>query len=220
MVGFTRTTRRLIPVELTRLIDRFQSVATEVVGGQHGRVVKTVGDEVLFVTEQPVHGAEIALQLIERLAEIDTLPELRVGLAVGQVVSRFGDVYGEVVNIAARLTTHAKPGRILVDRNWSGGDQHQVGPPQRCPAAHDQVQAGVHHEAVLRCARHHDGVSSGHCEHPRDHAVVGLVQGVDGRDLRQRDAAESFDGIGALCVPRTVLWHGATPSFEAWRLST
>lgn len=117
MVGFTRTTRRLTPLELTTLIDRFQAVATELVGAHHGRVVKTVGDEVLFVTEQPADGAEIALGLIERLDDEETLPELRIGLAVGEVVTRFGDVYGEVVNIASRLTTHAKPGRILIDRN-------------------------------------------------------------------------------------------------------
>jgi adenylate cyclase len=126
MVGFTRTTRRLTPAELTSLIDGFQSVAVEVVSGQHGRVVKTVGDEVLFVTEDAANGAEIALQLLERVAENKTLPELRIGLAYGSVVTRYGDVYGEVVNIAARLTTHAKPGRILVDRNFAGaleGDQ-------------------------------------------------------------------------------------------------
>ena len=124
MVGFTRTTRRLTPLELTTLIDRFQSVATDVVGSQHGRVVKTVGDEVLFVTEQPEDGAEIALQLVERLDDEETLPELRIGLAVGPVVTRFGDVYGEVVNIASRLTTHARPGRILIDRNLASVLEH------------------------------------------------------------------------------------------------
>ncbi|MGQ0479867.1 MAG: adenylate/guanylate cyclase domain-containing protein [Pseudonocardia sp.] len=125
LVGFTRTTRRLTPTELTDLIDQFQALATEVVAGQHGRVVKTVGDEVLFVTEEAVHGAEIALGLVDKLAAIDALPELRIGLAVGPVVTRFGDVYGEVVNIAARLTTHARPGRILVDRNLAAAlDAH------------------------------------------------------------------------------------------------
>ena len=124
MVGFTRTTRRLTPLELTTLIDRFQAVATEVVGSQHGRVVKTVGDEVLFVTERPADGAEIALQLVERLDDEESLPELRIGLAVGSVVTRFGDVYGEVVNIASRLTTHAKPGRILIDRNLASALEH------------------------------------------------------------------------------------------------
>ncbi len=127
LVGFTRTTRRLTPAELTDLIDQFQAVATEVVAGQHGRVVKTVGDEVLFVTEEAVHGAEIALGLVDRLAAVDTLPELRIGLALGPVVTRFGDVYGEVVNIAARLTTHARPGRILVDRNLAAALQPHPG---------------------------------------------------------------------------------------------
>lgn len=117
MVGFTRATRRMTPVELTRLIEGFQSVAAQVVSESNGRVVKTVGDEVLFSAQRPQDGAEIALQLVERLAENDSLPELRIGVAVGPVVTRFGDVYGEVVNIAARLTTHARPGRILVDRN-------------------------------------------------------------------------------------------------------
>lgn len=124
MVGFTRTTRRLTPLELTTLIDRFQAVATEVVGSQHGRVVKTVGDEVLFVTERAADGAEIALQLVERLEDEESLPELRIGLAVGSVVTRFGDVYGEVVNIASRLTTHARPGRILIDRNLASMLEH------------------------------------------------------------------------------------------------
>jgi adenylate cyclase len=45
-------------------------------------------------------------------------------LAVGDVVTRFGDVYGEAVNIAARLTTHARPGRILVDRNLAAALEH------------------------------------------------------------------------------------------------
>lgn len=126
MVGFTRATRRMTPLELTRLIESFQSVAAEAVSECHGRVVKTVGDEVLFCTEHPQDGAEIALRLIERLAELDSLPELRIGLALGPVVTRFGDVYGEVVNIAARLTTHARPGRILVDRNFALAlDGHQ-----------------------------------------------------------------------------------------------
>jgi adenylate cyclase len=124
MVGFTRTTRRLTPVELTTLIDRFQAVTTEVVGAHHGRVVKTVGDEVLFVTEQAADGAEIALGLLEKLDDGETLPELRIGLAIGPVVTRFGDVYGEVVNIASRLTTHARPGRILVDRNLASELEH------------------------------------------------------------------------------------------------
>jgi adenylate cyclase len=45
------------------------------------------------------------------------LPPLRIGLAMGDVLVRYGDVYGEVVNIAARLTAHARPDTALVDRD-------------------------------------------------------------------------------------------------------
>jgi adenylate cyclase len=124
MVGFTRATRQLNPGELTVLIENFQGVVAEVVATGNGRVVKTVGDEVLFVTDQPGDGAEIALNLLDRVAELDILPELRIGLAVGPVVVRFGDVYGEAVNIAARLTTNVQPGRILVDRNLAAALEH------------------------------------------------------------------------------------------------
>lgn len=117
LVGFSRTTRRAGPGELTDLIEDFHRIANEVIAAEHGRVVKTVGDEVLFVADHPEEGAEIALQLLDRLADAPRLPQLRIGVAEGSVVCRFGDVYGEVVNIAARLTSHAHPGRVLVDRN-------------------------------------------------------------------------------------------------------
>jgi len=124
LVGFTRATRRLNPAELTALLEDFQDIAADVVATCRGRVVKTVGDEVLFVADDAPDGAEIALELVARLAESATLPRLRIGLAVGDVVTRFGDVYGEAVNIAARLTTHARPGRILVDRNLAAALEH------------------------------------------------------------------------------------------------
>jgi adenylate cyclase len=124
LVGFTRATRRLSPTDLTKLIGDFQGVATDVVATCRGRVVKTVGDEVLFVADAAPDCVEIALQLVERLAATPSLPELRIGLAVGEVVTRFGDVYGEAVNIAARLTAHARPGRILVDRNLAAALEH------------------------------------------------------------------------------------------------
>jgi len=117
LVDFSRTTRRVGPAELTDLIEDFHRIANEVVAAQRGRVVKTVGDEVMFVADHPEEGAEIALRLLERLADAPRLPQLRIGLAEGSVVCRFGDVYGEVVNIASRLTSHAHPGRVLVERN-------------------------------------------------------------------------------------------------------
>jgi adenylate cyclase len=116
MVGFTRTTRRRSTAELSEMIERFGSTTTEVIAEGHGRIVKTVGDEVLFVADTAAHGAEIALTLQDRVRAEPALPELRIGLAAGRVLMRYGDVYGEVVNIAARLTAHARPGSVLGDR--------------------------------------------------------------------------------------------------------
>jgi adenylate cyclase len=116
MVGFTRTTRRRSTAELSEMIERFGSATTGVIADGHGRIVKTVGDEVLFVADTAADGAGIALALQDRVRAEAALPELRIGLAAGPVLVRYGDVYGEVVNIAARLTAHARPGSVLADR--------------------------------------------------------------------------------------------------------
>ena len=116
MVGFTRATRRRSTAELGELIERFGAATTEVIAQGRGRIVKTVGDEVLFVADAAADAAAIALALCDRVQADPALPELRSGRAAGPVLVRYGDVYGEVVNIAARLTTHARPGSVLTDR--------------------------------------------------------------------------------------------------------
>lgn len=116
MVGFTRTTRRRSVAELSEMIERFSAVTTDVIADGGGRLVKTVGDEVLFVVDEVAAGASIALGLRDRVRTEAVLPELRIGLATGPVLPHYGDVYGEVVNIAARLTSTAHPDSVLVDR--------------------------------------------------------------------------------------------------------
>ncbi|WP_037304607.1 adenylate/guanylate cyclase domain-containing protein [Amycolatopsis orientalis] len=130
MVGYTRLTRQIGEDELSAVLDRFESVATEVVAEHHGRIVKMIGDEVLFVADSAVDGAEIALTLSERAEADETLPGVRAGMASGRILSRFGDVYGSVVNLAARLTSTARPGTILIDKELatelSGVEEYEV----------------------------------------------------------------------------------------------
>ncbi|GAB2463270.1 adenylate/guanylate cyclase domain-containing protein [Jatrophihabitans fulvus] len=116
MSGFTALTRRATEAELRRLLEAFESLATDVVGGHGGRIVKTIGDEVMFQAEDAVAAADIALDLVERDDGPTDLPPLRGGVAFGPVVSRLGDVYGSTVNIASRLTSIARPGTVLVDK--------------------------------------------------------------------------------------------------------
>jgi adenylate cyclase len=127
MVGFTTLTRRSTEDELASVVDRFDALTAEVVAENHGRIVKMIGDEVLFVADTPEHGAEIALTLLERAEQDEELPSLRAGLAYGRVLSRFGDIYGAVVNLAARLTSVARPGSVLIDRSLAHALQDRPG---------------------------------------------------------------------------------------------
>jgi adenylate cyclase len=79
------------------------------------QLVTMVGDEVLFVTDQPADAAEITLRLTGTDRAREGLPALRADMATGRVLTRFGDAYGPVVNLAARLTALARPGTALVD---------------------------------------------------------------------------------------------------------
>ena len=115
LVSFTRLVRRLSERELALVVQRFEALASDVVTAHGGRVIKTVGDEVLFVAMGAAPAAAIALDLVQAMAEDDVLPDLRVGMASGQVVSRLGDVFGTTVNRASRLTAVARPRTVLVD---------------------------------------------------------------------------------------------------------
>lgn len=116
IVGYTSQSRNLSEAELVDLVDHFEDVAAGLVTDHDGLLIKTIGDEVLFVAPSAVQAARIALELVERHSCDDAFPKVRAGVAYGDVVSRLGDVYGPTVNIAARLTSIARPGRVLTDR--------------------------------------------------------------------------------------------------------
>ena len=115
LVSFTALVRRMSERELGVLVQRFEQLASDVVTSHGGRIIKTVGDEVLFVHADPAAAAGIALDLVDAMAEDDVLPQVRVGMAQGKVVSRLGDVFGTTVNRASRLTSVTPPGTVLVD---------------------------------------------------------------------------------------------------------
>ena len=97
------------------MVEDFESTAAEVIARHSGRVVKTVGDGVLFTAASATGAAEIGLDLPHAWRAADR-PPLRVGAAYGAVLTRLGDVYSPVVNLASRLTSLARPGALLVDR--------------------------------------------------------------------------------------------------------
>jgi adenylate cyclase len=115
VVGYTRMSRRMQEAELAALVLRFEDVVGDTVAAKRGRLIKTLGDEAMFVVDSPVDGVDIALQLLAATSSDPTLPALRAGLATGPVVARMGDVYGTTVNRASRLTRIAQQGRLVVD---------------------------------------------------------------------------------------------------------
>jgi adenylate cyclase len=115
LVSYTRLSQRLEQHELGVLVQRFEGLAADVVTAGGGRVVKTVGDEVLFTADEPRSGVVIALSLSEQMAVDEVVPDVRVGLAHGEVLRSLGDVYGPTVNLASRLTALAQPGTVVTD---------------------------------------------------------------------------------------------------------
>ena len=115
LVGFTRLSRQLEDVDLAVLVERFESVSADVLAATGATLVKTVGDEILYVADEAAVAAEAAVRLHDAHAKDPDVPEMRVGLASGPVLRRMGDVFGATVNLASRLTALARPGTTLVD---------------------------------------------------------------------------------------------------------
>ncbi|GAA2152947.1 adenylate cyclase [Humibacillus xanthopallidus] len=115
LVNFTALVRRLSERDLARLVSRFEALSADVITAHGGRLIKTVGDEVLFTTVGAAPAAAIALDLVDTMTEDDVLPDVRCGMARGPIISRLGDVFGTTVNRASRLTAVAGAGSVLVD---------------------------------------------------------------------------------------------------------
>lgn len=114
LVGFTPLSQRLPVRELHSIVDDFEGSAYDIVTSNRGRVVKLIGDEVMFVALEPDDACEIALALVDRFAEADSNVTPRGGLALGEILTRGGDYYGPVVNLASRIADLAVPNEILV----------------------------------------------------------------------------------------------------------
>jgi adenylate cyclase len=115
LVSFTRLSRELDSDALAMLVHTFETAAADVVHAVGGRLVKTLGDEVMFVTDDVAVAAEIGLRLHDLSRGDEDLPAMRIGLATGGVLMLMGDVFGTTVNRASRLTASARPGSVMLD---------------------------------------------------------------------------------------------------------
>jgi adenylate cyclase len=113
LTGFTSLTQRLTPTELSNLLVEFAGAVSDVVLADGGRVVKFIGDEVMWVSSTPEQLAKVAFDLVEHPRARDTSLQVRAGLGFGSVLAIGGDYFGTAVNLAARLVGAAAPGQIL-----------------------------------------------------------------------------------------------------------
>jgi adenylate cyclase len=106
---------RLAPLGVVgEAVAEFERRAADVVTDRGGRVVKFIGDEVMFVIADPRAACEVALAVLASLAADASLPPARAGAAYGDVLVRDADVFGPVVNLASRATKAARQGCLVI----------------------------------------------------------------------------------------------------------
>lgn len=117
LVSFTALSNTLDRDEIGDLVEVFESRCQDVVARYGGRIIKSLGDSVLFVTNTAEEAVGVAEGIINVIGRDSKMPDVRLGLASGPVIQRLGDIFGPPVNMAARLTQVARRNRLIVDQN-------------------------------------------------------------------------------------------------------
>lgn len=117
LVSFTHRSGELSPHQLVDFIQTFEFTSRDVISSNGARVVKMVGDAVLYIADDLATGAKVVTEIVDSLHETPGMPDVRASLTWGGVVSRFGDIFGPTVNLASRLCSVAPVGGILIDRS-------------------------------------------------------------------------------------------------------
>jgi len=114
LVGSTSHAERSSLVELNTALQRFEVTSSDIVSAHGGRIVKFIGDEVMFRAHDAETAVAIALELSSAIEADAELPPLRSGVNYGMVLSREGDYYGPTVNLAARIAKLAPVNGVVV----------------------------------------------------------------------------------------------------------
>lgn len=117
--GFSSLSKELSPAELSEVVDGFESTAFDVVSAHDGRVVKLIGDEVMFVAANLAVAVDVCLELADRLAAGNPPLQVHCGVAAGPTVTVGGDVFGPTANLASRLADVARRGKVVIPRDQS-----------------------------------------------------------------------------------------------------
>lgn len=113
LVGFTRLGESLEIDQIGDLTGRLFELASEA-ARPPVRLVKMIGDAAMFASREPVAVMDAVFELVEAGGR-EEIPPLRAGVASGQALGRGGDWYGRPVNLAARITSFARPESVVGD---------------------------------------------------------------------------------------------------------
>lgn len=120
LVDFTAVSEQLSPLEVGQIAGLLLRCAEAAVGRHDARIVKSIGDAVMFTALSPVSCCAAAVDLVASAAEDGRLPPVRAGVAHGPVIRAYADYFGRTVNVASRLCDAAKAGSVVLQ--LPGGD--------------------------------------------------------------------------------------------------
>src|SRR5205085_12019187 len=119
MVGYSALSQSNSKLAL-ELLKKHREILQQIYPRFHGTEIKTIGDAFLVEFNSALEAAQCAIEIQRTLAKRDAdAPaerqiQLRIGIHIGDVIHREGDVYGDGVNIASRIEPLASPGGIFL----------------------------------------------------------------------------------------------------------
>lgn len=117
VAGSTRLYERLGDAEALRAVERCLNRVERVITGYKGRVIKTIGDEIMAAFDSAEEGMQAACDMQQRVEDLPPISgvklSIRVGFHFGPAIEDKNDVFGDTVNVAARMTSLAKGGQII-----------------------------------------------------------------------------------------------------------
>jgi adenylate cyclase len=121
VAGSTRLYERIGDTEALRAVERCLSILKRVTESYQGRVIKTIGDEIMSALPSAESGLQAASEMQQRINDLPALDgiklAIRIGFHYGPVVEVDGDVFGDTVNTAARMSSLARGGQIFTTQS-------------------------------------------------------------------------------------------------------